>query len=208
MSTAVTADELIRRALDSRAGDVWTSFPARVKSYDAAAQTAELEPMIKRPVPLDDGTWTSEALPILPTVKVQFPRGGGGTVAITWPLEAGDCVLVHVTIYSFAAWLRTGEPGDPGDLRIHHLSNAFAVPGVAPNDQTLDQATDPALVIEAGEIKLGKNASEAPAWASKVLDNLTALKTAISGAASGDAVPAAVGAVTFVPMAAAKTKVE
>lgn len=208
MSTAVTTDELIRRALDSRAGDVWTSFPARVKSYDAADQTAELEPMIKRPVPLDDGTWTSEALPILPTVKVQFPRGGGGTVAITWPLEAGDCVLVHVAIYSFAAWLRTGEPGDPGDLRIHHLSNAFAVPGVAPNDQTLDQATDAALVIEAGTIKLGKNAAQFVAMANLVTANLNALVTTLnSGTAGGDAI---VWGSPFSPsnVSAAKTKVE
>jgi len=208
MTTAVSADELIRRALDSRVGDVWTSFPARVKSYDSGTQTAELEPMIRRPVPQDDGTWTSEDLPILPSVKIVFPRGGGDAFAITWPLEPQDHVLVHVTIYSFAAWLRTGEPADPGDLRAHHLANAFGVPGVAPNDKTLDQASDSALVIEGTTIKLGKDASKPPAWAEDVLANLNLLKNAISGAASGDAIPAAVSAVSFQNMAASKVKVQ
>lgn len=179
-----TTTEVIRRAIESRLGDVFTALPAQVKAYDGATQTADLILVVRRPLPSgEESEPVYEDLPILPNVPVLFPRGGGGTVAITWPLEPGDHVLVIFTTWSVAGWRVSGQVSDPLDGRAHHPGSAVALPGLAPSSQPLSQGSTPALVLEGSEIRLGKDAADFLAIAPKVMANLNIIKDAISGAA-------------------------
>lgn len=179
---ALDDSDFLRRILDSRAEDIWTTFSARIESYYSSSRTADLQPVIRRPLGFGESESVFEPLPILPNVPIRFPMGGGGTYAITWPLEVGDFVDVHVTTYSQAQWRRTGTMGLSGDTRPHNLSSCYATPGACPNSQALEQAEQMALVIEAPEIKLGKSATEFVALASKVLTELNKIKSAMTDA--------------------------
>lgn len=206
----VELGEVLRRGIDSRVADVWTAFPAKVLSYDADNQVADLEPKIRRPLPTDDGTIEFEDLPVLPNVPIRFPRGGGDQYAITWPLQAGDWVDVTVETYSSSGWRQTGETGDPLDVRAHNLSSVYARPGASPNTQKLAGANDPdnALVLDAPLIKLIRGASEFVALANLVRNELDAIKTTLGTGTT----PVGGGTVTFgtpyVPGNVAATKVK
>lgn len=217
MPLDVELSEVIRLALDSRAQDIWTSFPARVKVYHAGSETqpptADLEPVIRRPLVRQDGSVINEALPVLPSVPIVFPRGGGDSYAITWQLAAGDHVLVHVTTNAIGNWQRTGETSDPGDVRTHALGSCFAVPGAAPNTKPLLQAQDQALVLEGPEIKIGRQATDYAALASKVDANFNALLEKFStwtpvAQDGGAALKTLLSELSFDAVGASKTKVE
>jgi hypothetical protein len=178
MPLRIDLGEVIRRALESRAQDIWTAFPAKIVAYDSETQTADVEPQVRRIVPDEDSADVeTEDLPIVVNVPIQFPRGGEDSIAITWPLQAGDYVWVHVCTNAIGNWRRTGELSDPGDVRTHGLGSCFAVPGAAPNSRVLPQATINALILEAPEIRAGKDASDYAALASKCNSNFDAIKT-------------------------------
>lgn len=204
MTLEVGLWELLTRAQESRTGDIFTGMPCMVKEYFPGKDpTADLIPLVRRMVPTDDESFKAEDLPVIPNVPILFPRGGGGTYAITWPLQAGDTVWILVSMLAFDQWRNSGEVSDPGDQRLHSLGNCYAIPGPAPKSADLSQSTIAALVIEGPHIKLGKNATDFAALASKVEENLDAIKAAMDGATS---LPGG-GAVTFAP-AYAKTSVK
>lgn len=202
MGLQIDPAELIRKALDSRAQDIWTSFPAKVLAYDPGSDdpadprppTVEVDPQIRRPVPSgEDGDVEFETLPVLPNVPVQFPRGSGDSIVITWPLSPGDFVWIHVCTNSIGEWRRTGEPSDTGDVRAHSLNSCFAVPGAAPNSKPLGQAGINALVLEAPSILLGKEATVYVALQDLVEGELTKIKNALASATA----PPGGGPVTY-----------
>jgi hypothetical protein len=215
MPLSVEPGELFRRALDSRAADIWTAFPARVVTYDPGTQTADLEPQVRRPVTDEDGAIDGEDLPVIPNVPIVFPRGGGDTYAITWKIQPNDFVWVHVCTHAIGNWRRTGEVSDPGDVRTHSLGNCFAVPGAAPNSKTLAQANDSdgALVIEAPLTKIGKDATDFAALAAKVNSNYQKIINLFSAWTpvpndGGAALKTLTASLTFDDVSAAKTKVK
>lgn len=197
MALDVQLNEVLRRVLESRVSDIWTAFPAKVLSYNANAQTADVAPVVQRPVPTgDEGEEVSwEDLPVLPGIRVCFPRGGGDAFTITWPIQAGDWVAVHVATYSFANWLRTGEiTNPPGDVRPHSLNNAWAVPCMAPNAASLSQAAVSAMILTATDLRLGdKSASDFVPLASLVMRELNKVRVTLASATA----PPGGGTVTY-----------
>jgi hypothetical protein len=207
MPSVPSQAEIIRRALESRISDVWTCLPGRVESYDSATQTADVLPTVRRPVPQADEEEPPihEDLPVLPNVPVLFPRGGG--YAITWPLQPGDHVLLVIATLSPQAWRTSGQPSDPGDLRLHHLGSAMAIPCLAPATTPLAQASQPALIVEGTEIRLGLGAVEYVALAAKVLTELQKIQITLSTALDGSSLPVTYGT-PYVPAAVAAAKVK
>ena len=156
-----TEAEVITAAIESRIADVFTALPGVVKSYDAATGHADIQPAIRRPLDTASGAVVFEDLPIVPNVPILFPRGGA--FAVTWPLAPGDPVLLVFSALSPQLWRATGQtPADPGDLRRHHLGNAYAIPGVPAPGPALPgaQTAVPALVLEGPEIRLGVDAQD------------------------------------------------
>lgn len=180
--------ELFRRALESRLADVNTVTMGQVQAYDPTTQTADVQPMIRFPLRDVDGVVkVNEDLPILPNVPVLFPRGGSAHW-IAWPLEKGDTVTLLFLTRSIQQWRRTGQLSDPGDLRLHHLGNALALPAGGPNASALPLAGVTGLVLESASIKLGADAADAVALAPGVAAWIDAIVTAVASAPGGSIV--------------------
>ncbi len=141
----MTTEELLELVLDNRQRGLHTSMPGRVESYDAATQTCDVLPQLKRQTPDGEGGYTVEDLPVLPHVPVCFPRGGG--FALTFPLQKGDFVLVVFSERAIGNWRQKGEASNPGDLRMHSLAGAVAIPGVYPASQALSDADGTNMLI-------------------------------------------------------------
>lgn len=122
-------DELasLRAALRGWQVGIWTALPGVIDSFDANSQTCVVQPAIKIPVRANDGTVTTAALPPLVDCPVQFPSGGNCT--LTFPVAPGDeCLLVFAS-RSVDAWWQSGGVQEQPALRMHDLSDGFALLG-------------------------------------------------------------------------------
>lgn len=123
----------LRQIFDAHQEGLYTAMPGIVKSYDAAKQTASVQPALQsitRAVD-DDEPDLVESLPVLAEVPVLWPRGGGQFSH--FPMAAGDSVLLVFCQQDINAWRRDGGEVDPGTLDRHGLSGAVAVPGFFPS---------------------------------------------------------------------------
>lgn len=149
----MTTEELLELVLDHRLRGLHTSMPGEVQSYDASTQTADILPQLKRQTPDGEGGFTAEDLPVLPGVPVCFPRGGG--CFMSFPLQKGDFVLVVFAERAIGNWRQKGEASNPGDLRMHTLAGAQAIPcNLYPSSQALQSA-------DANNMVLGRDAAPA-----------------------------------------------
>lgn len=105
------------RALDERNAQ-WGEIPGKIVSFDAATQTATVQPLYK---PLFNGKPVD--MPELLEVPVRFSRAGGG--AITFPIAAGDKVTLRPQMRSSENYLVDGD-GSPSDQRSFNLSDMEA----------------------------------------------------------------------------------
>lgn len=124
---AETPDEAFRAQLDGVLKNLHTCMPGTIVSFDAARQTCEVQPSVQR---VFEGVATN--LPLLVDCPVVFPQGGG--FALTFPLAAGDEVLVTFAERSIDNWYQAGGQKPPNEYRMHDLSDGFVIPGI--NNQT------------------------------------------------------------------------
>lgn len=129
-----------------------TALPGIVRSYNASEQTIEVQPAVREGLPSatddEDGPDTVVSYPVLVSVPVAFPRGGG--MFIHFPLEEGDSVLLVFCEADLNAWRQTGDESDPGlDMR-HSLSGAVAIPGLFPRNNPIPSGDAPASALRMG----------------------------------------------------------
>ena len=178
-----TLEEVIRKAIDYRLASLRVALPGQVVSYDAAAQTAEIQPMIDSVIETDDGLLT-EQLPSIPSVSVAHLAGGGFFVAV--PLAKGDTGILIFSDFSLDYWRSNGNRATPVDLRTHSLANAVFYPGVHDDRTPLSGASASDMVVghKSGQfILMGTGASDFVALASSVASELGKIKSALSGLA-------------------------
>jgi protein gp138 len=188
-----TLPELLRAAVDAGLEEVWGAAPGTVLSYDPATQSADVEVGVRRAVPSDRGAPVVERAPVVANVPVAFPGGGG--FFVSFPLGVGDRVLLVFADRSIDRYRQTGTSADPGDRRALGPAGAIAVP-CAPLPVLEVLADADAAEMVAGQdggvqtrwtgavVKLsGASDVELVARADRVEAQLSALKTAISGAA-------------------------
>lgn len=149
--------ELLKMAIRSQLENVHVALPGRVTKYDVTEQRANVQPLLNRPVVTEDGEELDpEKLPEITDVPVMFPRAGGqpGGFFMSWPLQAGDFVLLVFNERSIDTWItsQAGAEATPASLHTHDLSDAVAFPGFYPYKLALGDAdaTDLALGREAG----------------------------------------------------------
>jgi hypothetical protein len=204
--------EVISAAIDAKLLDLHTSMPGRVHKYDGDNNTVDVEPVVKRAVPRDDGTYAVEALPIIHNVPIAWPRGGG--YAIRFPLSKGNAVTLHFSEVATAIWRTTGQISEPGDVVRHDLSYACAYPGGASPDKEKLASPGNAMVIDIVDLlRLGGNDAKFVALAELVDDNFQRIKdlftnwtpVAMDG---GAALKTASGSLNFDSTAASKVKAE
>ena len=80
-------EEYLRRFVENKLDNLRVSMPCEIVSFDAAKQTATVQPLVKEYV---RGKW--ESLPQLLDVPCFFPRAGG--YCLTFPVKPGDEVQI------------------------------------------------------------------------------------------------------------------
>ena len=124
-------EESLRMALESYASQLWTALPASVVSVNLAAQTISVQPTIQGSVADPSGNVRLVNLPVLVDVPLVWPKAGG--FALTFPVAAGDEVLVVFSCRCIDSWWQSGGIGAPAEARMHDLSDGFAI--LAPTSQ-------------------------------------------------------------------------
>lgn len=117
----------LREAFDGLRAGIWTALPGIIQSFDAKASTCEVQPSIKVPVRQIDGSIVSVTMPLLVDCPVQFPSGGNCT--LTFPIKPGDECLVVFASRCIDAWWQSGGVQEQAELRMHDLSDGFALLG-------------------------------------------------------------------------------
>lgn len=128
---AGSLDTLMDVALENRLRELHTCLPGIVVSFDAARQTATVQPAIKR-VFTELGAVN---LPVCMDVPVCFPGGGG--FWLTFPVVAGDECLLVFAERCIDRWHAEGGTQLPAEYRLHDLSDAFALVGVTSQPRRL-----------------------------------------------------------------------
>lgn len=119
--------EAHRTAVEGKQAGMWTAMPAIVTAYDPARMTCSAQPAIKAKQEAQDGKVSDVQMPLCVDVPVVFPRGGG--FSLTFPIAAGDEVLLVFASRCIDGWWDQGGVQNQIEQRMHDLSDAFAIPG-------------------------------------------------------------------------------
>lgn len=128
--------------LDGRQATMWTALPCIVQSVDYTKMTLVAQPAIQGTTYDANNNATTVNLPLLADVPIVYPGAGG--FVITFPINAGDEVLVIFASRCIDAWWALGGVQIPMEMRMHDLSDGFAIPGprsqpnVVPSISTTD----------------------------------------------------------------------
>ena len=117
--------------MESQQAQIWTALPGVVAAVNLAAQTLSVQPTVQGSVASPDGAKQLVNLPLLVDVPIVWPRAGG--FALTFPIAAGDEVLVVFASRCIDSWWQSGGIGAPAEARMHDLSDGFAI--LAPTSQ-------------------------------------------------------------------------
>lgn len=120
-------EEALRSVFEGMQAGLWTALPCEIVSFDAARQTATLQPAYYVRVPRQDGSFEDREMPLLEDVPVYFPRGGD--FALTFPVVAGDEALVVFSSRCIDGWWQNSGVQKAPEFRMHNLSDGFAFVG-------------------------------------------------------------------------------
>lgn len=121
---ASTQEQAHAAQIESRFKDLHTMLPGIIQSFDAAKQTAVVQPAIKR-IFTELGPVN---LPLCVDVPVAFP--GGGDFFLTFPVKAGDECILMFSERAIDNWYDKGGVQLPSEYRIHDLSDGVAIVGL------------------------------------------------------------------------------
>lgn len=152
--------EALRLAMDGRQSSIWTAIPGIIETVNLAENTCTVQPVIQGLIEHDDNTQQWVNLPQLIHVPIVFPRAGG--FAMTFPIMAGDEVLVVFASRCIDAWWQSGGIQKPIEFRMHDLSDGFAIPGAysQPNKLANISASEAQLRNVEGDAYIGLTADK------------------------------------------------
>jgi hypothetical protein len=127
--------EAMRAAMDGRQTTIWTALPGIVQSFDATKMTCVIQPAIQGRVTSPKGLASFVNLPLLLDCPVVFPGGGG--VTLTFAIKKGDEALVVFASRGIDYWWQQGGIQPPAEIRMHDLSDGFALVGVRSQPRNL-----------------------------------------------------------------------
>jgi protein gp138 len=124
----VDNEEGARLAQEGHQSRIWTAMPCIVNSVNLSKMTLEATPAIQGRFEDQTGQVNYVNMPQLLDVPICFPSGGG--FLITYPIAAGDEVLVVFASRCIDSWWQNGGFSNiPMEFRMHDLSDGFAIPG-------------------------------------------------------------------------------
>jgi hypothetical protein len=172
----VADTETLYDILNDRLRQLHVAIPGKISSYDASTRKAEVEPMIEEKYA--DGQ--TVALPRIPGVPVVMPATG--TSGLVLPVKSGDPVLLLFSHRSLDRWKSTGNRQDPGDTRMHALSDAIAIAGLFPFSTTHTDGSGLRLFnglmnlrMDGGKVAIGTSVVELLDEITKALDEIVSL---------------------------------
>jgi hypothetical protein len=123
------SQEAFRASFEGQQKELWTALPAIVVDVNLEKQTISAQGAIKGIITNKDGSksYPDPPSPLFINVPICFPRGGG--YAVTFPIRAGDEVLIVFSSRCIDGWWQSGGVQAPPSLRMHDLSDGFAIPG-------------------------------------------------------------------------------
>lgn len=114
-------------AMQGNRAETWTALPGYLISFDPAKMTASVQLTLRSRVQRGDHEWEWINFPPLVDCPISFPAGGGAM--LTFPLTAGDEVLVIFASRCIDNWWLMGGIQDQAEIRMHDLSDGFCIPG-------------------------------------------------------------------------------
>lgn len=118
-------EENLRLALDSRLSDLWTTLPGIITSVNYENQTVSVQPTIQAVLTNLNGERENINLPLLVDVPFCIPKCQN--FAITLPVKIGDECLVVFSSRCIDGWWQLGQVQKQIELRMHDLSDGFAM---------------------------------------------------------------------------------
>lgn len=129
-----TLTKVIQDAIQHKLSDLHTCMPGIVSAVDHAKKTVDVRLSLKRKYKLDSKTIE---LPKLVRVPLGFLQTKNTLISV--PVSSGDDVWVYFSERSIDTWKNTRDTEkienriiSPNDTRMHHLSDAVAVPMFKP----------------------------------------------------------------------------
>jgi hypothetical protein len=119
--------EAIKMATGTDQANIWTAGPGIIESINESAVTCSVQPAIQGVIALPNNGAMLVNLPVLVDVPIVFPRGGG--CILTMPVAVGDECLIVIASRCIDAWWQNGGVQPPLELRMHDLSDGFALIG-------------------------------------------------------------------------------
>ena len=126
---------------------VWTALPGILQSFDG--NTATVQPSVQGKIRSPDGTVANKSLPLLIYCPVLFPSGGG--FSVTTPLTSGNEGLVVFASRCIDGWWQTGQVSPQIELRMHHLSDGFFIPGCRSKPNFLGSVSTNSLQVRSDD---------------------------------------------------------
>jgi hypothetical protein len=117
-----------RTMIEAALSDVHTCCPGIIDTFDAEHQTVTVKPAIKKLLFPDNQEAQWVDVPVLVDVPLVVLSGKG--YALTFPIASGDECLLFFAERSVDNWHEQGGTGEQTSMRMHSLSDAFALVGV------------------------------------------------------------------------------
>ncbi len=146
-------EEGARLAQDGHQSKIWTAMPGIVQSVDLAKQTCVVQLAIQGRSEDQQGNLTYRDISVIHDCPIVFPRAGG--FVITFPMAAGDEVLVVFASRCIDSWWQNGGYANkPMEFRMHDLSDGFAIPGPTSQPKKISSVSSTEIQIrnEAGDL--------------------------------------------------------
>lgn len=132
---------------------LWTALPAIINTINTAEMTCTCQPSIQMRVQSEAGLFSWVTIKLLLDVPIVFPSAGG--FSLTFPLRAGDEVLVVFSSRCIDSWWQSGGVQTQAELRMHDLSDGFAIPG----PKSVPHALSPAFDLTKVQLRADDNSS-------------------------------------------------
>lgn len=167
--------DIIKAALENKLAGVHVALPARIEKYDAAKQQANVKPLIK--YEYQDGT--ADSLPVINNVPIVWPGSTKGV--LSFPITAGDTVLLVFSERSLDVWKSKGGEVEPLDRRKHDISDAIAIPGLFSFANVPGKADSSSAVFSFGSAKLALNNNNKVAFGNSQAELLDLIDQLLEG---------------------------
>lgn len=152
--TDMTFESAVKALFDYQMRNVFTAIPAKVMQVeDAGEQRVAVKPLINNVFP----DWEdSIEFPTILSVQLMFPSSS--TSAITFPINAGDTVLL-VFAQSCMDVFKSGDgtTQPPSDYRRFDKRDAIAIPGLFPFGMAINQQSKRTLTHSTDDVVMAHN---------------------------------------------------